>query len=266
MTVFINKVDRAIWQKMEKIACNHPIPSRFLALPLALECFVRDICIAPPTIIETLPLAAKSIKVYQREKTPENREIMEEHIIGSIVAGMLIPLSPLVGLIEAIAAFVNVIFRPFKTAKKFIATTDFNFFVNEKNYQNKRLYIDNRLIDFANEFRFAESSLHRFYQRLKRARTHPEIANIHFLDEENSKQQIINEIVQKNIKFLEAKEIYNAKQADLLQDNARVFPLDLNMDVFKAQEKRLKKVWHEFQHKLINATDEEVAAIVFEPN
>lgn len=247
---FIHRFNQQVWQGVEKAAYHHPHASRLLAFPIAMVNLIKSIFI-PLKAVEEIVLAAKSIKAYKTEQNPNlaplKQEAMMERIAHAIICIGLTPFSPLVGIIAAVRGFVKVGFSPFKTAK--INAALHNFFLFSKN--EARYSEIKNATTFANETAFARTVLNRFTDRVSKARNHEELKNLHFLDEENSKTQLINEVALKALKLQEAKRTYQRYRS--------VNPLS------ERTIQGLNKSWKDFQNQLIKATEEETSRLTFAP-
>ncbi len=126
----------------------------------------------------------------------------------------------------------------------------------QRNYSNNRSGSGGEWITFANETKFAEAALERFSSKVDQADSHEAVQNLHFLDAEISKNQFIEEVAFKAIKF--NAELRNYNQTFRLLAEA-------NVD-FAVQEGRLNAAWKEFQDRLIKATREEASIMTFNFN
>lgn len=261
---FIRNLDSQIWHGMENIASNHPNASRLLALPISIGTFIRDTLTTPAKCIEEVVLTIKSVKAYRAEQNPKmlfwRRNDIEWHSFHAVKYMIMTPFSPLVGIVDAIISLVKVGISPFKTAKINAAKQDFSSFIEESHYIEMKSYSNGKLVDFADKVEFAKATLNRFKKQVLMAPNHEEVKNLHFLDNEVFKRQIIDEVALKYLKFREARNVYTDTYMQVHQTHRE------NERALKNQIIKLNKAWKEFQHLLIQTSYTEASTMVFAPN
>lgn len=249
------------WHNMEDIAYHYPKASRLLALPIAISIFTQHIILPPVSCIEEITLTIKSIKAYRLEQNPlllpEKGSAISKHFACSLTWIVLTPLSPLFGIARAIFFLVSVALIPFVTAKLKAADADFHLLLEEKSYKNLPLYANDKDIHYANEVEFARTIFKRFGQQITETINDVELKNLHFLDENSSKERIINEIALKTLKLGQARHDYTKKQQEL--ENST----EDNKKNYEIQILKLNETWKQFQRQLIEASEAEANTLVF---
>lgn len=241
---FIRQLDQKVWHVVENIACRYPQASRLLAFPLAMGTFVRDTLAVPAKCLEEIVLIVKSFQAYRAEQNLNHMWVhktdMQWHAVHTIKYLVLIPFSPLIGIVDAIISLFKLMRSPLKTAKINAAKQDFSLFLEEQKQYNEY------------EVDFAKWAWNRFKQQVQQAHDE-DVKNLHFLDTETSKKQFISEIAFKWRKFQEAEEIYEQKLPEL-----KKIPGDPAIS-------RLKQTWQEFKTKLALSSHTEAKTIQFNP-
>lgn len=256
----ILRLNHEAWKGVEKIASSYPNASRLLALPIAIGIVARDILAAPAVLIEESCLIMKSIKEYRECENPNHfafrRIEVQNHALFAAGNLLYIPISPLFALIKAVKVFVKVAKTPFKTAKIAASSCEYELFLPGQNYDNTRSGSNNEWITFANETEFAKAALERFITQVSQANSHEAVQNLHFLDAEVTRNQFIEEVAFKSIKWREALRSYHHIYRALTNGDGN----------FADQTQRLNTAWKEFQQQLIKATQEEAAPMLFNFN
>jgi len=243
---FVHHLDGQLWHKMENVAYNHPNVSRLLALPISIGILIKDTLSTPAKCVEEFILIAKSIKIYRAEKNSqllfEKYNNIQIHSLNAVKYILMIPFSPLVGIIKAIISLVKIVLHPFKTAKINVAQNDFYSFLEKSKYSNSRLYDKHKLIDFANETEFAKAAFNHFVKQILTLRNREEVKNLHL-----SKEQIMAEVALKKEKFQEARNVYMATYRQIHESHT-------DKIITQNQLIKLEEVWHKFQYRLIQTS------------
>jgi hypothetical protein len=240
----IRTLDSRVWHGVEKMASEYPNASRLLAIPVAIGTLIRDTIAVPARGVEEFYFFLKSITADVPGQSPQMRlkhsNDADCYAICAFTCAVATPFSPLIGIIDAIVSFVKVALFPLKTAKINAAQRDFEFFLTEMNYS------DTCGENFANQVEFAKEEFSRFNKRIASAASHEEIKNLHFLDEENSKQIIIQDIGFKEVKWRTFQMIYSLEKR-------RIGELVPGNEVSENQHKALRENWINIQMRLISA-------------
>jgi hypothetical protein len=254
---FVHKMDCNAWHSIEKFSYKHPVMARMSSVPLALAVFVKTIVAAPAKFIEECVLIGKSIRAYKVEKEQKLYSMRKRNILihsaSALKNAASTVMSPLNGAIKAILIFAKMVFMPLKTAKMKAANNEFRLLLKEKKYVSRKTIEDGRLIDFASEKEFASAAIHQFKKQISAAKTSEQMFNIHFINDEDSKAQLIADIALKKQKFQRGRAIYEGLVAS-------------ENDVSDEQKAKWLAEWQDFQKHLISATHEDAPKMVFTPS
>jgi hypothetical protein len=261
---FIRDVDSYVWHSMENFSIKHPTIAKLSSIPLALATFVRDTVATPAKFIEEGFLIGKSITAYKIEKDQRlflwrGRNIWN-HSLYALGYACWVPFSPLLGVIDAIVTLAKMTLAPLRTAKMNAAKKEFQELLDEKHYVCTMRYENGELVDFADEMEFANAAFDRFKEQIAAAQTSEQLSNVHFINDDTAKAQLIEEIDLKKQKFQEGHAMYEnlvAHQYDI------PLPPGCENEIHEATQAERLIVWREFQNRLIYAAKEEVAKIFF---
>lgn len=239
----IRTLDSRVWHGVEKIASDYPNAGRLFAIPIAIGTLIRDTVAIPARGVEEIYLAFKSSRAAYLEQTPQSRLKLNNdadcYSHAAFVCLVYTPFSPLIGMMDAIVSFVKVAIFPLKTAKMNATQRDFEFFLQERNF-NDTCNSEN----FANEFEFAREGFKRFQGKISSASDHEATKNLHFSEE--VKRELIQEVALKAFKWSGAQIVHLAIRTQL-------GPLNPGNEISENQHKRLREAWANYQKNLISA-------------
>lgn len=255
----VTSIDSRVWHGVEKMASTHPNTCRLLALPIAAGTFIRDTLTPPAKCVEEIIMTIMSIIPNETDKSEFTSRcgLLLTHSFRAIGYAILTPLSPLIGLIDAIISLFKMLLTPFKTAKINAAKQDFLLYLEEKNYSYSS-YPGDGFFPFRRDAEFVQSAFDRFKNAVMSAQNHNEVAKLHFLDEEYSRNQIIHEITLKQHTYCKARSIC-FKKLNIIVSEATV-------ESIEPEKLKLDKAWEKFDKQLIKATATEASTMVFNPS
>lgn len=242
---FMNEINLETWHFVKDLAFDYPNGSRFLAFPIALATFGRDILVPIAQCIEELMLTAKSIRAYMIEKDPKmhvhKKNVFKHHSFEACKYAIIILFSPLIALIDAIYSCVMMGAYPLKTTKINAAKESLGFLIKYTRY-------------ILIEVNFAKSAFNHFKQQVEAAKSQEELKILCFLEGESSVTQVMDDIFTKKNIYDTEREVYDHKSSEINNKGN---------DQRKELYATLDREWQSFEHQLIKATAIEALTMKF---
>ena len=273
-----HRMDRNMWQWVDKTVCDHPHIARLLALPVAIETLAKGILFAPGCILDTIFTSlnfAKNILLLRTNGTVRRWMGIDARNMWwhSVLYAGCFPLFSLHAVVNSIRVLCHLILIPRKTVKVQIARASLSDFIYELSTTPEATsqdtvslpLLDKKILlpfspSCAGIRRFVRGAFKRFKKEVAQARTDDALSALHFIDTKEARERLKEEVMLKRAK---TKEVHEQGYLD------QRLIIEKDIVASKAEKGRcyeeLNSKWIGFQKKIAQAKTDELAFLRFDP-